>query len=107
MYMKLAATKVFASYINKVAKKKNIKAKAVFQKVGFHELNQDAVFDADNYGDVDYSNNTVKVIKILYPDEYYACPQIITTSSINNEAKRRKVKTPEALEELIADLIEI
>ena len=104
--MKVAATKAMATYINKVAKKNNLKAQAVPVKAGWAEVGLEALYDADQYGELD-ADNRAKAIKILFPYEYYACPLYFTTASLNREFKSRRVKTEEELDAMIVDLISI
>lgn len=69
--------------------------------------------DTDLWGneeDMDFDeegNNVFKVIKVIYPESYYACPQYLTSKTLKEECKRNGVFTLEQLELLIRDMVEI
>lgn len=45
-------------------------------------VHYDGLYFADEVGDYDYKNNLCKVIKILYPADFYAMPAYITTKDL-------------------------
>ena len=96
--MIVKVSKRFAKFINDTAKK--------FRK----EFHADVVEVRELWGDdADYNWETgmYKKIRLTYPSDYYACPQYLSTKYLNEEFRRRGVRTCEELEEMIVDLCEI
>jgi len=109
--MNIQVSKVFAKYINKVAKEMGFECEAsvvwLNQKQMYAFMGTEAMFDAVDYGDYDLQLVTYKAIKILYPYEYYACPQFIGTAMLMREWKRRNGKTEQDLKDMLREMIEI
>lgn len=83
--MLVKATKKMATALKKGLKSDNrfINYSIEFLKVSdrFYYLNCASRWD-DHENDFDYINNTYNVIKITYPDNYYACDRYITTNDL-------------------------
>lgn len=118
--MKIKVTKVFANYLNKLAKQgvldiDHAEVKTFSERQ--YELNVGDPWDADEYGDCtedwvqhgdDFNFEPVyKAIVVFYPDSYYAMPKCISTELLVTTAKWRKVTTEEELKEMLKDLINI
>lgn len=97
--MIIKVSKVFANYVNKVAKAagKQFHAEVVQMLPGWD-------FDESDY---DWSTGTVKSLQVSYPYEYYACPKYASTRDLNKEFRRRGVSNEHDLIEMIIDLFEI
>lgn len=106
-------SKVFANYLNKLAKQgvldiDHAELKTFSERV--YSLQVGSVYDADYYGDYDmdcYGNLVYKAIVVFYPESYYAVPKYISTELLTTTAKCRKVTTEEELKEMLKDLINI
>ena len=105
--MKIAATKVFADYINKTAIQTGKKFEAELQKMSFiqYQMNFD-IWTADEYGDIT-PDKTVKIIVVTYPYNYYCSAKYLTTYYLNKEFRQRGVKTEKDLQDMIIDLLEV
>lgn len=109
--MKVKVSKVFADFINKTAKELGFKAEAsvvTMSERGYRlNVGLDAMFDAQDNGDYDWAEDEYKVIRVAYPDEYYAMPQYMTTASLTKEFRRRGVSTEEELQQMLREMCEI
>lgn len=109
--MKIKVSKAMANFINKSSKVWGFKGVASVVEMterGYAlNLGSCAVWDAEMTGDYDYNTGMFKAIKILYPEEYYACPKYISTQNLTDELRRRGVKDEEGLAKMIRDMIEI
>lgn len=45
-------------------------------------VHYEGLHHAEDYGDYDYKDNTCKAIRIVYPADYYACDNFITTKEL-------------------------
>ena len=109
--MKVKVSKVFADFINKTAKELGFKAEASVVKMSerAYRLNVglSAMLDAQDTGDYDWCEDEYKVIRVVYPEDYCACPQYLTTTSLNNEFNRRRVTTADELKAMVRSMCEI
>ena len=109
--MNIKVSKVFANFINKTAKEMGFECEARVVRLNQNQMRAfmgtEALFDAVDYGDYDINLVTYKAIKILYPYEYYACPQFISTAMLVREWRRRGGKTEQDLKEMIREMVEI
>ena len=109
--MKVKVSKIFAAYINKSAKALGFKAEASVVEMSerAYRLNVglDAMLDAQDNGDYDWAKDEYKVIRVTYPDEYYATPKYLTTASLNREFRRRGVTTENELQQMLRYMCEI
>lgn len=109
--MKVKVSKVFAKFINDTAKELGFKCEAsvvTMSERGYRlNVGLDAALDAEDNGDYDWAEDEYKVIKVLYPEEYYAMPTYLTTASLTKEFRRRKVSTEEELQQMLRDMCEI
>lgn len=109
--MKVKVSKVFADFINKTAKELGFKAEAsvvTMSERGYRlNVGLDAMLDAQDNGDYDWCEDEYKVIRVAYPDEYYAMPQYMTTAFLTKEFRRRGVTTEAELKEMVRSMCEI
>ena len=109
--MKVKVSKTFAAYINKTAKALGFKAEAsvvTMSERGYRlNVGLDAMLDAQDNGDYDWAEDEYKVIRVVYPEEYYAMPKYLTTASLNKEYRRRGVTTDAELKEMVKEMVEI
>ena len=109
--MKVKVSKVFADFINKTAKELGFKAEASVQRMSERmyrlHVGLNAMLDAEDYGDYDWREGEYKVIRVVYPEEYYACPQYLTTKALNDEYNRRRVSTADELKAMLQDMCRI
>lgn len=109
--MKVKVSKKFATFMNNTFMKFNLPYHADF--VTMSQTKYSWCVDSDlceNSQDMDFDddgNNIFKVIRVRYPEEYYATPMYLTTKRLNEEFRRNGVKTVEQLELLIKDMVEI
>ena len=108
--MNIQVSKVFANYINKTAKEMGFKADAYVATLSegqYHMMvanPEEAIWDGRDF---DWNTGKFKAICIEYPDDYYACPQYLTTLMLVKEFRRRGVSTESELKEMIRDMVEI
>jgi len=108
--MKIKVSKVFAEFINTTAKELNFKvtAKVVELSENSYRWNVDLdIFRAYDYGDVNDKNGKFKAIMLVYPENYYAVPNYLTTYQLIKEFKRLHISTVAELKEMIKGLCEI
>ena len=108
--MKIKVSKTFAKFINDTAKELNFKvsAKVVELSENSYRWNVDSdIFRALDYGDYDISNRTGKAIMLVYPEDYFACPNYLTTYQLTQEFKRNSVSSLEDLKNMIKNMCEI
>jgi hypothetical protein len=109
--MKVKVSKTFAAYINKAAKALGFKAEAsvvTMSERGYClNVGSDAMLDAQDNGDYDWAEDEYKVIRVAYPDEYYATPKYLTTAELTRECRRRGVTTENELQQMLRYMCEI
>lgn len=105
--MKIAATKVFADYINKAAKKMdlNIHAELVYFTEDGYTMHVNMW--GPNWVDYDSKTGKYKAIAVSYPAEYYANINYLTTAGLCAEFRRRGVRDLAGLDAMIYDLLAI
>lgn len=105
--MKIAATKVFADYINKTAIQTGKKFQAELYKMSWlnYQMNFD-IWTAAEFGDIT-KDKTVKIILVTYPDNYYCSPKYLTSYYLSKEFRARGVRTETELQQMIVDLLEV
>ena len=77
--MRVEATKTLTAWLNNQFKQHNIPYKAVYATMTQREYDWQ-VGDTSMEYDYNFTTGKYRVIKILYPDNYYACPQYLTTT---------------------------
>ncbi len=109
--MKVKVSKVFAKFINDTAKELGFKCEAqvvTMSERGYRlNVGLDAALDAEDNGDYDWAEDEYKVIKVLYPEEYYAMPTYLTTASLTKEFRRRGVTNADELKQMVRSMCEI
>ena len=109
--MKIKVSKVFAKFINDTAKELGFKVKAKVMTMDFRQylyfVGEEAMFDAEQTGDRDWLTGDYKVIQLIYPEDYYACPHYLTTAQLSREFQRRGVTTADELREMLRDMCEV
>ena len=105
--MQIKVSKVFANFINKVAKENSVKFNAKVVTIPEKYARYYIGSNVDYYNDFDFANLAYKVIKIEYPPEYYANPIYLTTVQLNQDFNRYNVKTVDDLKLMILDICEI
>lgn len=105
--MKIAATNVFARFINSTAAKMGFQAHA--EIVYFSEMGYKMNVNIWGPGWVDYDakRDKFRVIRVEYPNDFYANPTYLTTPELCNEFRRRGVTDLAGLQDMIQDLIYI
>lgn len=111
--MKVKVSKVFADYLNKLAKQGVLDIDhaevKTFSERGY-TLNVGDPWDAEQYGDDDFDdegNLVYKAIVVVYPDEYYALPKYLSTELLTTTFNWFKVTNEEELKEMLKNLINI
>lgn len=102
--MKVKVSKVFASFINQVAKDRNLKFTAEVVEI---PSNSYGFLVGDCWtGEIDYNSKTgkFKTIKIVYPYEYYCNPVYVSTDNLTRNFRRYRVQDIEGLKDMICDL---
>lgn len=100
--MSIRVTGVFSNYLNKVlpdgysAKVVRLDCNEVKWLLGY-----DYPYLMEDYGDYDYNSGDYKVIKVTYPEDYYATPRYLSSYDIANMFKG--VSTREDLDSAISD----
>ena len=108
--MKIKVSKVFADFINKTAMELNfpVHAQVVNLSENSYRWNVTTnIWDAEEYGDYDWTKGTFKAIMLTYPEDYYACPGYLTTKELNKEFKRLNVSDMDGLKNMVRGLCEI
>lgn len=80
--MRVQASKTLTAWLNNQFKQHNIPYKAIYTAMTQREYDWqvgDTSMDTLGY-DYNFTTGKYRVIKILYPDNYYACPNYLTTS---------------------------
>lgn len=80
--MRVQVSKTLTTWLNKKFKQHNIPYKAIYTTMtgrDYDILVGDSSMDTLEY-DYNFTTGKYRVIKILYPDNYYACPQYLTTT---------------------------
>ena len=78
--MKLTTTKTFANFLQKQFKNYKFSQEKLTESQFSFYVDYDIY---ENEPDYDYETNKYNVIKVLYPQNYYATPTYITTKLIN------------------------
>ena len=108
--MKIKVSKVFADFINKTAKEMNFKvsAKVVEFSENMYRLHVSYdIFRAEDFGDYNYNTGKYKAIQLIYPEDYYACANYLTTYQLTQEFRRYNVSTISELKDMIKNICEI
>lgn len=108
--MKIKVSKTFAKFINDTAKELNFKvtAKVVELSENSYRWNVDNdLFRAFDFGDYNICTRKGKAIMLVYPENYCACANYLTTYQLNQEFKRYNVSTIEDLKSMIKNICEI
>lgn len=104
--MRIQASKVFADFINKTARKHGARFEAEYFTVSEREF-----YNLFNYSAFDRYDMRTKgraaVICVTYPANYYAVPVYVNTAALNQEYKRRGVIDLPGLESMILELFSI
>lgn len=82
--MRVQISKTLTNWLNNQFKQHNIPYKAIYTTMtrrDYDILVGDTSMDTLIY-DYDFFTQQYKTIKILYPDNYYACPQYLTTRQL-------------------------
>ena len=106
--MNIQVSKVFANFINKTAKEMGFEAHA--EVIALRSSAYTFATGTDRWdGECDYSpkTDTYRVIEVSYPYDFYATRKFLTTSELNQEFRRRGVKTEDELKEMLRDMLEI
>lgn len=106
--MNIQVSKVFAKFINKTAKEMGFKAHAevvALRSSAYTFATGTDLWDAG--ADYDWEHDTYRVIEVSYPYDFYATRKFLTTYELNQEFKRRGVKTEDELKEMLRDMLEI
>ena len=84
--MKVQATSTMAKEIAKALKAKGLDYKAKQVKLTEREYSWYVgdTYDAEDYGDYDYTKQEYRAIMIIYPDNYYACPRYLSTRELKD-----------------------
>lgn len=109
--MKVKVSKVFAKFINDTAKELGFKCEAsvvTMSERGYRlNVGLDAALDAEDNGDYDWAEDEYKVIRVAYPEEYYAMPRYLTTAELTKEFHSRRVTNADELKEMVRSICEI
>lgn len=111
--MKIRVSKVFANYLNKLAKQGVLNMEHAEVRTfseSCYSLHVGEPMDADYYDDFDYDddgNLLYKAIVVTYPYEFHALPKYLTTELLTTTYNWRKVGNEEELIEMLKDLINI
>lgn len=105
--MKIAATKVFADFINKTAKVRGFQAHAELVKLSNRQFTMLVDINGPDWADWDPNTNLNKAICIEYPANFYACPVYFSTSQLCAEFRRYGVKDVAGLQDMLEDLLSI
>lgn len=106
--MRVAATKKMAGTLNKAAKTAGYPFTFEHFTVGVdtYRAHVDCdVWSAYDYGDFDGATGTMRAIEVIYPSEYCACPQYLTTRRLHGEY--RKGDTIESFINRVLESVEI
>ena len=108
--MQIKVSKVFANFINKTAKELGFEAEASVKSMseGQYRMLVGDPYDADYYGDYDWKTGQYKAIKVVYPYEYYACPQFLSTHMLYKTFQQEGFDgTFEMAKEIVRGIVEI
>lgn len=106
--MNIQVSKVFAKFINKTAKEMGFEAHA--EVIALRSSAYTFATGTDRWDgecDYDWEHDTYRVIEVSYPYDFYATRKFLTTYELNQEFKRRGVKTEDELKEMLRDMLEI
>lgn len=84
--MRVQATKTMAKTLNKMAKTAGYPYRFEHFTAGTTAYQQSIgnVWDAYDYGDFDSATGAVRAIEVIYPSEYCAIPQYLTTKRLHD-----------------------
>lgn len=102
--MLVAVTKKMADAINKRVKQMGYAAVIESMTPNEFSIKIGNVFMHDE--DYDITTGTMQVIKIIYPDSYYAWPRYLTTKELRSIYKNSN-RTYEGFMEELAEMVEI
>ena len=105
--MKIAATKVFADFINRTAAKMGFQANAELVKLTDREFRVFVDCWGPDWADMDPKSGLNKAIRVTYPGDFYACPVYFSTGQLCAEFRRRGVRDLEGLADMVRDMCEI
>lgn len=107
--MKIKASKVFANFVNQVAREtgKQFHAAVVALSPSEYSARVGDVLDAEYFGDWDYTTSRARALCISYPGDYYACSALWSTGRLCAEFRRRGIRDVAGLRAMIVDLFEI
>lgn len=89
--MKAKVSKVMASTLNKEAKKQNKLFHFFYTEMDYEHYRYLVDFDVINHeNDYSLESNIFKVIKVVYPDNWYCAPGYLTTNDLAKMAKNAK-----------------
>ncbi|MBO7322605.1 MAG: hypothetical protein J6U51_03355 [Bacteroidales bacterium] len=102
--MKIKATKTFVNFINKVAKDRNLQFSAELAEISSNSYGflVGDIWSADM--DYNFKTDKYRVIRIVYPYEYYCNPVYVSTDNLTRNFRRYGVKDIESLKDMICDL---
>ena len=79
--MRVQVSKTLTAWLNNQFKQHNIPYKAIYATMTQREYDWQ-VGDTSMEYDYNFTTGKYRVIKILYPDDYYASPNYLTTSTL-------------------------
>lgn len=83
--MKVKVTKIMTNTLDKYAKKHGVKYRFVYHTapIDYYRtaVNWD-IYTAESYGDYDIEHGVFKYIAVVYPSEWYAMNDYITTADL-------------------------
>ena len=89
--MRIKISQTMVKFIkNTLPKDHDVKLVKLTPKEYGWQVHYDGEYHAEQYGDYDYKTGLCKAIKILYPADYYAMPNYITTKDLKDYYKEAK-----------------
>ena len=101
--MKVQVSKVFASFINQVAKDRNLNFSAEVVEIPSNSYGFLIGHYWSAYNDYNAKTGQFRAICIQYPREYYAPNRYISTNELNRLFRFYGVETVDDLSNMIAD----
>ena len=105
--MQIKVSKVFANFINEVAKENNAKFHAEVIEMSERIYLYYVGNISGSWPDYNAKTGKYKVIQISYPYEYHAATIQLSTSRLHTLYYRHNVKTVDDLKQMILDICEI
>lgn len=107
--MKIQVTKVFANFINEVARENGKRFKASVDEIQekFYRYYTGADPESIDFSGSSYGRFYYKAICIDFPADYYANEIYLSTAQLNQAFNRYGVKTVDDLKQMILDICEI